>query len=256
MRTSARLRFAMLSLGFAAGLAAGSAAAAGVEGQPAALLPSLNKLTDAEKAVGWKLLFDGHSTAGWRNFRKQTMSPGWLVIDGSLCRVDKTAGDIITTEQYDNFVLELDYKVPPHANSGIMYRVSEDEVRAPFSGVEFQILDNTDPHGDSEKSGWAYALYHPPMDPKTGKPVDATRPIGAWNHIKLVCDGPHVEHWMNGVEYCQYEIGSADWNRRVAKSKFAKWPKFARSKKGHIALQGDHGNVCYTNIKLLPLPAK
>ena len=61
---------------------------------------------------------------------------------------------------------------------------------------------------------------------------------------------------MNGVEYCQNEIGSADWNRRVAKSKFAKWPKFARSKKGHIALQGDHGNVCYTNIKLLPLPAK
>ena len=256
MRASARLRLAMLSLGFAAGLAAGSAAAAKVDGEPASVLPNLNKLSDAEKVAGWKLLFDGQGTTGWRNFKKQTISPGWQVIDGSLCRVDKTAGDIITTEQYDNFVLELDYKVPPHANSGIMYRVSEDEARAPFSGVEFQILDNTDPKGDSQKSGWAYALYHPPIDPKTGKPVDATKPIGVWNHIKLVCDGPHVEHWMNGVKYCQYEIGSADWSQRVAKSKFAKWPQFAKNKKGHIALQGDHGNVSYANNKLLPLPPK
>ena len=103
------------------------------------------------------------------------------MIDGALCRVDKTAGDIITTEQYDNFVLELDYKVPPHANSGIMYRVSEDEARAPFTGVEFQILDNTDPKGDPQKSGWAYALYQPPLGPQdrqaagrhqAGRPVE------------------------------------------------------------------------------------
>jgi hypothetical protein len=178
------------------------------------------------------------------------------VIDGALCRVDKSAGDIITADQFDNFVLELDYKVPPHANSGIMFRVSEDEARAPFTGVEYQILDNTDPKGDSQKSGWAYALYRPPDDPATGKPVDATKPVGEWNHVKLVCDGPHVEQWMNGVKYCEYEIGSDDWNQRVEKSKFAKFPKFAKNAKGHIALQGDHGNVSYTNIKLRPLPAK
>jgi hypothetical protein len=227
-----------------------------VKGQPASVLPNLNKLTDAEQAAGWKLLFDGKTTTGWRNFKKQAISGGWQVIDGALCRVDKTAGDIITTGQYDNFILELDYKVPPHANSGIMYRVSEDEARAPFSGVEFQILDNTDPKGDSQKSGWAYALYQPPQDPKTGKPVDATRPVGEWNHIKLVCNGPHVEHWMNGVKYCEYEIGSDDWNRRVAKSKFAKWPKFAKNACGHIALQGDHGDVCFANVKLLPIRQK
>lgn len=231
-------------------------APARVEGQPASVLPNVNQLTDAEKAAGWKLLFDGKTTAGWRNFRKQTVSPGWQVIDGALCRVDKSAGDIITDGQYDNFILELDYKVPPHANSGIMYRVSEDEARAPFTGVEFQILDNTDPKGDSQKSGWAYALYQPPVDPTTGKPVDATKPVGQWNHVKLACNGPHVEHWMNGVKYCEYQIGSDDWNQRVAKSKFAKWLKFAKYAIGHIALQGDHGDVCYTNIKLLPLPAK
>jgi hypothetical protein len=236
--------------------AAAVAATPTVPGQPASVLPNLNKLTDAEKAAGWKLLFDGQSTAGWRNFGKPTISQGWQVVGGALCRVDKTAGDIITTGQYDNFVLELEYKVPPHANSGIMYRVSENEKRAPFSGVEFQILDNTDPKGDPQKSGWAYALYHPPMDPKTGMPQDATKPLGQWNHIKLVCDGPHVEHWMNGVKYCEYEIGSDDWKARVAKSKFAKWPTFATYACGHIALQGDHGDVCYASIKLLPLPPR
>jgi CubicO group peptidase (beta-lactamase class C family) len=227
-----------------------------VSGQPASILPNLNRLTDAEKAAGWKLLFDGKTTAGWRNFRKQSVSAGWQVIDGALCRVDKSAGDIITTEQYDDFVLELDYKVPPHANSGIMYRVSEDQPRAPMTGAEYQILDNTDAKGDAQKSGWAYALYQPPLDPKTGKPLDATRPVGQWNHVKLVCNGPHVEHWMNGVKYCEYEIGSEDWNRRVANSKFAKWPGFAKYKVGHVALQGDHGDVCFANIKLRPLPDK
>ena len=233
-----------------------AAPATHVGGQPAAVLPNLNRLTDAEKAAGWKLLFDGKTTAGWRNFRKQTVSAGWQVIDGALCRVDKSAGDIITTEQYDNFVLELDYKVPLHANSGIMYRVSEDQARAPFTGVEYQILDNTDPKGDSQKSGWAYALYQSPLDSKTGKPADATSPVGQWNRVKLLCNGPHVEHWMNGVKYCEYEIGSQDWNGRVAKSKFAKWPGFAKYKVGHIALQGDHGDVCFANIKLRPLPGK
>jgi len=84
-------------------------------------LPNLNRLTDAEKAAGWKLLFDGKSTDGWRNFKKQTISDGWKVIDGALCRVDKSAGDIVTAEQYDNFVLELDYRVPPHSNSGFCF---------------------------------------------------------------------------------------------------------------------------------------
>lgn len=216
----------------------------------------VNKLSDAEKAAGWKLLFDGRSTAGWRNFKKTDVAPGWQVIDGALCRVAKSAGDLITAGQYANFELELDYKVPPHANSGIMFRVSEEETRAPFTGVEFQILDNTDAKGDAQKAGWAYALYQPPADPKTGRPIDATRPVGQWNHVRLVCNGPHVEHWMNGVKYCTYEIGSDDWNRRVAASKFSKWPKFAKYSVGHIALQGDHGDVCFTNIKIRPLPTK
>ena len=256
MRSKAFAALVLSLVVWGAAAAAAVASAPAVPGEPAAVLPNLNKLTDAEKAAGWKLLFDGRTTEGWRNFRKPTISSGWQVVGGALCRVDKTAGDIITTGTYDNFVLELEYKVPPHANSGIMYRVSENEKRAPFSGVEFQILANTDPKGDPQKCGWAYALYQPPLDPKTGKPLDTTKPLGQWNHVKLLCDGPHIEHWMNGVKYCQYEIGSADWKARVAKSKFAKWPTFATYACGHIALQGDHGDVCYASIKLLPLPRR
>lgn len=226
------------------------------EGEPASVLPHLNQLTDAEKAAGWKLLFDGSTTSGWRNYKKSDVSKGWQINDGALCRIDETAGDLITLEQFDNFILELDYKVPANSNSGVMFRVQEDRLRAALSGVEFQILDNANPTGDPRKAGWAYALYESPLDPSTGKPLDATKPVGHWNHIKLVCDGPHIQHWMNGVRYCKYEIGNEDWNERVSQSKFAKLANFGENPRGHIALQGDHQNVCFANIKLLPLPAK
>ena len=225
-------------------------------GQPPSVLPSLNTLSASEKAVGWKLLFDGKTTHGWRNYKKQTVSGGWQVIDGALCRVDSSAGDLITNDQFDNFVLELDYKVPPLSNSGVLYRVLEDQQRAALSGVEYQILDNANPKGDVHKAGWIYGLYEPPPDPRTGKPLDATRPAGEWNHARIVCDGHHIEHWMNDVKYCEGEIGSEDWLRRVAKSKFGKLTKFGQNVRGHIALQGDHQNVCFANIKLLELPAK
>lgn len=260
MRVTCRMLLTMLSALAVAGVAAlgdsPTQEPSKGEGQPASVLPNLNRLTDAEKAEGWKLLFDGKTTAGWRNFKKDSISKGWQVHDDALCRVNNSAGDIVTDDEYDNFVLELDYKVPPHANSGIMYRVSEDKGATWETGPEFQILDNTYPKGDPQKSGWCYALYKPADDPKTGKPLDATKPVGEWNHIKLVCDGPHVEHWMNGIKYCDYDIGSADWNQRVAKSKFGRMPKFAKNTKGHLALQGDHGNVCFANIKLRPLPAR
>jgi hypothetical protein len=229
---------------------------AATDGRPASALPHVNQLSGSEQRHGWKLLFDGKTTNGWRNFRKQDISQGWQVRDGALCRMDSTADDIVTTDQYDNFELQLDYKVPEHANSGILYRVSEDRGATWATGPEFQILDNTDPHGDPQRSGWCYALYQSPIDAKTGKPVDSTKPVGEWNHVRLVCNGPHVEHWMNGVKYCQYEIGSEDWNKRVAASKFGSMPGFGKNTKGYISLQGDHGNVCFANIKIRPLPAK
>lgn len=226
------------------------------EGQPASAIHSVNKLSRSEREEGWKLLFDGRTTAGWRNFKKTDISKGWQVIDGALCRMDSTAGDIVTVDEYDNFELKLSFKVPHHANSGLLYRVSEDKPTTWWTGPEVQILDNTDPNGDPQRAGWLYALYQSPVDRKTGKPVDATKPIGEWNRIRLVCDGPHVTQWLNGVKYADYVIGSEDWNKRLAASKFAKMDGFGRNTRGHIALQGDHGNVCFTHIKIRPLPGK
>jgi len=237
-------------------LLAGAGLLSAADDQPASVLPNLNQLTDQEKADGLLLLFDGTTTDGWRNFKQKAISRGWKVVDGALSRVNGSAGDIVYDKPFENFVLELDYKVPAGANSGIMLRCSEDKGTAWATGIEFQLLDNTDPHGDSEKAGWAYALYKPADDPKTGKPLDATKPIGHWNHVKIVYDGPHVEHWMNGVKYCEFDIGSADFNQRVKNSKFGRMPRFAKNKAGLIALQGDHGNVSFANIKVRPLPAK
>jgi hypothetical protein len=220
------------------------------------VLPNLNKLTDQEKAQGWELLFDGKTAHGWRNYRQKTISAGWKVVAGALCRVNGSAGDIVYDKPFENFILELDYKVPAHANSGIMSRCSEDQGTTWATGIEFQLLDNTDRQADTEKAGWAYALYKPADDPKTGEPLDATKPIGHWNHVKIVYDGPHVEHWMNGVKYCEFEIGSDDFQHRVKNSKFHSMPRFAKNKAGLIALQGDHGNVSFANIKVRPLPAK
>ncbi|MEI8371771.1 MAG: DUF1080 domain-containing protein [Planctomycetota bacterium] len=251
MRTFSCVLLFSLALLFAT---AGSLAVA--EDQSPSVLPNLNKLTDQEKADGWELLFDGATSQGWRNFRKKTISAGWKVIDGALCRVNGSAGDILCDKPFENFILELDYKVPAHANSGIMLRSTEDQGAAWATGIEFQLLDNTDPHGDSQKAGWAYALYKPADDPKTGKPLDATKPVGQWNHVKIVYDGAHVEHWMNGVKYCAFEIGSDDFKQCVKNSKFNSMPRFAKNKAGHIVLQGDHGNVSFANIKVRPLPTK
>lgn len=243
-------------VGLAVWLGISAAPTSAADGRPAPAPSGANTLTAAEKAAGWKLLFDGKSTAGWRNYQKQDVSAGWKVVDGMLCRVDQTAGDLITMEQYDNFELDLHYQVPAHANSGIMYRVSEDQPRPWMTGPEIQILDNTDPTGDAQKAGWAYGLYKPAEDPKTGKPLDATKPVDTWNHFRLVCNGPRVEHWMNGVKYVEYEIGSDDWNQRLAASKFGKMPRFGKNTRGHLVLQGDHGNVCFTSIKIRPLAGK
>ena len=244
---------AVVSLGSAAGCAAEGPA----RDEPTSVLPNLNKLTPEEKAAGWQLLFDGKTTAGWSNFHKLDISKGWKVIDGALCRVDESAGDIVTAGKYGNFVLELDYKVPANSNSGIMYRISDDYKRIWMSGVEYQILDNANPNGGSQKAGWAYGLYAPAIDPKTGQQLDTTKPVGRWNHVKLICNGPHVEHWMNGVKYLEYEAGSEDFKHRVAGHEpYNKYPKFGTYPSGRIGLQGDHGNVSFANIKLRPLPEK
>jgi len=216
----------------------------------------INALSDSEKAAGWILLFNGKNFDGWHNFKREGVRPGWQVKDGALVCVDPhDAGDIVTTGQYDWFDLQLDYNISEGGNSGIMYHVTDEGGAAWATGPEFQLEDNVKA-ADPVRCGWLYALYQPPTDPNTGKPLDATRPVGQWNHVHLVISPDKCFHEINGVKYFEYVLGSDDFNDRVAKSKFAKMPRFAKSSTGYIALQGDHGQVSFRNIKVRPLGGK
>jgi hypothetical protein len=209
-----------------------------------------NTLSEGEKRAGWQLLFNGENFDGWHNFKRAGVRPGWQVKEGALVCVDPhDAGDIVTTNQFEWFELQLDYNISEGGNSGIMYRVSEQGSAAWASGPEFQLEDN-EKAKDPVRCGWLYALYQPPIDPKTGKPLDATKPAGQWNHVRLLISPQQCEHAINGVKYFDYVLGSDDFKQRVAKSKFAQMPLFGKAPRGSIALQGDHGQVSFRNIKI------
>jgi hypothetical protein len=208
----------------------------------------MNTLTAAERGAGWRLLFDGSTTKGWRGYMKDAISDGWQVVDGALTRVAQ-GGDIITTEQFKNFELALEWKVAPKGNSGIFYRAVEG-LGAIYEGApEYQVLDDAG-HADGKSpltsAGSDYGLY--PTKPGVAKPA------GEWNSARIVVNGNHVEHWLNGVKVVDYELGSSDWAERVANSKFKAWPAYGKATQGYIGLQ-DHGDwVAYRNIKIRVLP--
>jgi len=207
-----------------------------------------NTLTDAERSAGWRLLFDGQSTAGWRDYGKQTLSDGWTVKDSALTRVG-AGGDIVTNDEFGNFELSIDWKIEPGGNSGIFYRASEEKDEIYWNAVEMQVLDDAKhPDGQNplQSAGAAYDLYPAPRG--------HVRPGGEWNSARLVVNGNHVEHWLNGFKMVEYEIGSRDWDAKVAESKFKPHPQFGKNRQGHIGLQ-DHGNiVAFRNIKIRILP--
>jgi len=216
-------------------------------GSAASAEEKLNELTDAEKAQGWKLLFDGKSTDGWRNYKKPSIGDGWKVVDGALTRADKGAGDILTKDEYGAFELKLQFNISPEGNSGVMYHVKETEGAPWQTGPEIQIQDNVKGH-DPQKCGWLYQFY------STDK--DATKPAGEWNELRILITPEKCEHTMNGVKYVEYVKGSDEWNAKLAASKFKAYPNFGKPTSGFICLQ-DHGNlVAYRNIKIRPIQAK
>lgn len=212
-----------------------------------------NLLTAEEKQQGWKLLFDGQSTAGWHSFKRDQVLPGWKVQDGALvCHDPSQAGDLCTDDAYEWFELVLEYNISRGGNSGIMYHVTNQGGAAWATGPEFQLQDNLEAH-DPTLCGWLYALYQPPQDPDTGMPIDATKPAGTWNQVRLVISPEECTHEINGVKYLSYQLGSDEFQNRVQASKFANMPLFAKPTTGMIALQGDHGVVSFRNVKLRPI---
>ncbi|HVU08103.1 MAG TPA: DUF1080 domain-containing protein [Verrucomicrobiae bacterium] len=213
----------------------------------------INTLTPREQAEGWQLLFNGKDFSGWHNFKKDGVRSGWQVKDGALiCADPHNAGDIVTSNQFSWFELQLDYNISEAGNSGIMFHVTDAGNAIWATGPEFQLEDN-EKAADPQRCGWLYALYQPPIDPATGKILDATKPVGQWNHVRLLITPEKCEHWINGVKYFEYVLGSEDFTNRVAHTKFAKMPSFAKSDIGYIGLQGDHGSVEFRNIKVRPI---
>jgi hypothetical protein len=193
------------------------------------------------------VLFDGRTTDAWRGYKQQSAPAGWQAVDGALTRVGG-GGDIITSEQFGDFELALEWKVGPAGNSGVFYRVTESAEESYHTGIEMQVLDDAG-HADGQSrltsAGSLYGLYP--------APAGVVKPAGQWNSARILVRGNHVEHWLNGQQVVEAELWSPDWNTRLAASKFTEWPGYARATRGHIGLQ-DHGDrVAYRNIKIREL---
>ena len=202
-------------------------------------------LTEAEKAAGWELLFDGKTTTGWHSYLEDGVS-GWKVVDGAL-RTEGGNADLVSDEAYENFELELEWKIDEKGNSGIIYLVDEkEENKATYvSGPEYQIIDDENypsPLNETQISGANYAL-HPPL-------ISASKAPGEFNHARISVLKGEVEHWLNGKKVVAYSLWTPEWEAIVDTTKFGKVPTYGRTKKGKIAFQ-DHGDgVSFRNIRI------
>jgi hypothetical protein len=208
-----------------------------------------NMLTSAERAGGWRLLFDGSTTKGWRGYKSQSVPNGWRAVNGTL-KKDGSVGDLLTNDQFANFELVVDWMIATGGNSGIFYRGTEEYDHIYWSAPEYQLLDDANaPDGKSRltSAAAAYALYP--------SPSGIVKPANQWNSTRIVVNGAHVEHWLNGQKVVQYELWSPDWEAKVNASKFKDWPNYGRAKRGYISIQGDHdGALTLRNIKIRALP--
>jgi hypothetical protein len=211
-----------------------------------------NTLTAAEKAAGWRLLFDGTSTQGWRGYNKPDMTGlRWKLENGALCLPPsdgsdtRGARDIISTNTFGDFDLSWQWQVQPGSNSGVKYFVVEKGDSA--IGHEYQIIDDTR-HPDAKISTERQTASFYDVKSATSHP---TKPVGEWNTSRVLVRGNHVEHWLNGMKVLEYELGSPEILAAVKDSKFKDVAGFGTKKPGHILLQ-DHGDaVCYRSVKIL-----
>ena len=193
----------------------------------------------------WKSLLAKDGATAWRGYRQQTLPDGWQVIDGALTRTGR-GGDIITRDQFTDFELILEYNLAPGANSGVFFRVTEDDPVIWHEAPEVQVIDNARTDLQPEQTAGANYDLHAPTR-------DATKPAGQWNELRILVHGNHVEHWVNGTKVIDYELASDDWKKRVQASKFKEYPRFGTARRGHIGLQ-DHGDrVAYRNIRIREL---
>ncbi len=199
-------------------------------------------------AQEWLSLVDGSRLDAWRGFKREDVPANWSAADGTLTFTPgDDGGDLITKDVFEDFELELEWRISEGGNSGIFYHVMEsDEYDFVWqTGPEMQVLDNAG-HSDGqlpETSAGSDFAVHPPVR-------DVTRPVGEWNQARLVVRGPHVEHWLNGEKLLEFERWTDQWRTDVAATKFVDMPGYGLAVEGHIALQ-DHGNsVWFRNVRI------
>lgn len=234
-----------------------------------AIAPNLmaqdNTLTAEEVAGGWKLLWDGKTTNGWRGAKLADFPrTGWSVQNGTL-RVhpaggseSTNGGDIVSTQTYKNFILKMDFRITQGANSGIKYFVDPGLNKGEGSaiGCEFQILDDLR-HPDAKlgvKGNRTLGALYDLIPPDRTNPAYRFDEKG-FNTATIIVQGNHVQHFLNGVKIVDYHRNNQEFNALVAYSKYRDWPNFGNAPEGHILLQ-DHGNeVFFKNIKIKELVA-
>lgn len=209
--------------------------------------------TQSVKPKGpWEPIFEGRSTEHLRGYkRKDFPAKGWKVEDGVLKAIPKgEVVDLVTKEKYENFELELDWKVTPGANSGVMFHVSEEEAEPWNTGPEIQVLDDAlhkDGQNAQTSAGALYALVAPASK--------SLKPVGEWNRFRLIVNGKRVRHWLNGQKVLDVKTDSPELRELIAKSKFAAHPKFDSVPSGHIVIQHHTDEVWYKGIRVRRLPS-
>ena len=208
-----------------------------------------NTLTADDQKAGWTLLFDGKTTQGWRSFGKQSFpEKGWIARDGELQLDGRSkAGDIVTEEKFSDFDLMWEWKLPKDANNGLKYFILEERKQA--IGHEYQMLDD---HGKKPNKG-STASFYEVLAPAAETPL---KPAGEWNQSRVLVQGNHVEHWLNGKKVLEYELGSEEVLAAVQKSKFKSVEGFGKKQNGHILLTYHNDPVSDRNIKIRRLEAK
>ena len=222
-----------------------------------------NTLSEAEKAEGWQLLFDGETLNGWRSFNETELLGGWHVVDGCIQAKGEggdASGYIVTDKQYANFELVWDWKLTHGGNSGMLYHVVEHpKFKVPYvTGPEYQLIDNEGWEEvnaptkleEWQKLGVDYAMHLPDYSKMK------VNPVGEWNSSKIVYDNGHVEHWLNGEKILEFEAYTEDWFAKKASGKWGTATEYGLAHTGVICLQ-DHGDpASFRNIKIKELPEK
>ena len=203
----------------------------------------------AEEPGAWRVLFDGHDTSAWRTYTGTNFpKTGWVVEEGALHLMPGgKGGELVTRETFDNFEFEWEWKIAPKANNGIKYLVTEARPNTP--GPEYQMVDDATMPDPKHQTASFYDVL-PPQVPAKSKPP------GEWNRSRLVIQGKHIEHWLNGEKVLAFELGSPEVKAALAKSKFKNAPGYGEKIKGHILLTNHHDETWFRNLRVRDLPAK